>query len=77
MSAYFTLIFKALLGQEQRCVCVCVCLHALTRYPSKVNGLLGPSRAALFGADAVLAGCVHVELQDVVLLHHWRREQKT
>lgn len=56
-----------------RSVCVCV----LTWYPSEVNGLFGPCRAALFGPDAVLAGCINVELQDVVLLHHWRRTDDT
>ncbi len=50
-------------------------LCALTGYSSKVNGLFGPRRAAVFGADAVLAGCIDVELQNVVLLHHCRHTE--
>lgn len=59
---------------QMTCNVVCVCHYdsLLTGCTSKVNGLLGPCIAALFGADAVLAGCVHVQLQNVVLLHHWR-----
>lgn len=42
----------------------------LTGDSSQVDGLFGAARAALFRADVVLAGRVHAELQDVVLLHH-------
>lgn len=48
-------------------------MWVLTRYPSEVNGLFGPRRAAVFGTEALVAGCIHAELENVVLLHHWRR----
>lgn len=56
----------------QHLVFVCV----LTGHPSEVNRLFGTCGAAPSEADAVLTGCVDMELQDVVLGHHWRHRHR-
>lgn len=49
-----------------------MCARVLTWGPSQVKGVFGACQAALFGANAVLTDCINLELQQVVLLHHWR-----
>lgn len=56
---------------------VCLCVYVLTRHSSEVNSLLASCRTALFGANTLLCGFIHMKLQDVVLHHHWRRAATT